>query len=195
MEPKPTANRLRAQAGALQQRRRGDRARGGHHRATAHDQGEGRHLRLPDGRANTDRAAIFDQHAINRAVDDDPGALPVSVHQVSLQCRLLGPDLAAVTAKPAALVLSATLDIARHIADMPAELAEATLQHPFAGTDPAMTDVDAEPLVHRVQRRGVLIGRKGPESVSLRPFVAEPVGTPKARGVVDDRAATQTAAG
>ena len=29
----------------------------------------------------------------------------------------------------------------------------------------------------------------------MRPFVAEPVGTPKARGVVDDRAATQTAAG
>src|SRR6266513_5794504 len=90
----------------------GHRARGGHHRATAHDQGEGRHLRLPDGRANTDHTAIFDQPAINRAVDDDPGALPVSVHQVSLQRRLLGPDLAAVTAKPAALVLSATLDIA-----------------------------------------------------------------------------------
>src|SRR2546430_15855878 len=134
--------------------------------------------------------AIFDQHAINRAVDDDPGALPVSVHQVSLQRRLLGPDLAAVTAKPAALVLSATLDIARHIADMPAELAEATLQHPFAGTDPAMTDVDAEPLVHRVQRRGGVIGLKVLGFASLRPSVAEPVGTPQARVVPDHRAAT-----
>src|SRR3989454_12258876 len=175
MEPKPAANRLRAQAGALQQGWRRDRASRRHHRATAHDQREGRHLRLPDGGANTDRPPVLDQHAVDRAVDDDPGPPPVGVHQVGLQRRLLGPDLAAVAAKPAALILGTALDVARHVADVPAKLAEATLKDPLAGTDPAVTEVYAEPLVHRVQRRAVLIGRKGGEPMALRPFVAEPV--------------------
>src|SRR3989442_7593005 len=138
MEPKTAANRLRAQAGALQQGGRRDRAGRCHHCATAHDQREGRHLRLPDGGANTDGTAVLDQHPVDRAVDDDPGTPPVSVHQVGLQGRLLGSDLAAVAAKPAALVLRTTLDVSRHVADVPAELAEATLEDSLAGTDPAM---------------------------------------------------------
>src|SRR5213079_3193955 len=133
-----------------------------------------RHLRLPNGGTNADRAAALDQDPIHRAVDDDPGAAPVGVHEVGLQRRLLGADLAAVTAEPAALVLRTSLNIARHIADVPAELAEPAFQHTFAGTDAAVIEVDAEALVHGIQRRGVLIGAEGRQSMALRPFVAQP---------------------
>src|SRR5947209_10239065 len=61
MKSKTTADGPAAQTGALQQRRRPDRAGGRHHRTTADDQGPGRHACLTYGCPHANRAAIFDE--------------------------------------------------------------------------------------------------------------------------------------
>ena len=48
---------------------------------------------------------------------------------------MLGADLAAIAAKAAAGVLGAALDVARHVIDVPAQLAQAAFQHALLASD------------------------------------------------------------
>src|SRR6266568_3110785 len=159
MEPKRRPNRLRWDGGALQDGGGPDRPGRDHDGVAAHDQGEGRHIRLAHRGTHADRASIFDHHSVDGAVHDDAGTPAVGVHQVRLERGLLGADLAAVAAEATPLVLRASLDVARHVAGVPAEPLHPPFQNSLARAYPAVTGVDPEAFIDGIHRRAVLIGR------------------------------------
>ena len=84
MQAQEPAQRRRTDARPLQQCRGGNCSGGRNDSPASDDQGEGRHLCLADGGTHADGMAIFDQHAIDSAVDHDPSLIAVGIEQVGL---------------------------------------------------------------------------------------------------------------
>src|SRR5438874_4971870 len=184
MEPKRRPNHPRWDGGALEDGGRPYRPRRDRDGPTAHDQGEGWHIRLPHGGTHADRATIFDHDSIDGAVDDDAGTPAISVHQVGLERGLLGADLASVATEATPLILRAPLDVARHVAGVPAQPLHAPFQDSLARAHPAVIGVNPEAFVDGIHRRAVVIARKGLEPEAVGPFLTHPVRSAEARRVV-----------
>src|SRR2546429_9477863 len=142
MEPKRRPNYLRWDGGALQDGGGPDRPGCDQDGVAAHDQGEARHIRLAHGGAHADRTTVFDHDSVDGAVHDDASTPAVGVHQVCLERGLLGADLAAVTAEAAPLILRASLDVARHVAGVPAEPLHAPFQDSLSAAHPTVAGIE-----------------------------------------------------
>ena len=173
-----------------------DEDRRGVDRPCAHGDGAGTDGQLvPAGRRRLDapRLAVLDQDLLDGGVDDDPGSGVVGVLQPGLHGGLLRADRAAVVAL-AADVLGAAHGVPLHHLGVPAELREAGPEGEVAARGRAALGVD----VIRSQTASRLSSKSLPAQSSRPKRSCHSrrtwSGGRKHEGVVDDRAAAQTAA-
>src|SRR5437763_1254710 len=111
-----------------------------------------------------------------------------------LPARLLGADPPTDPAIAAFAALGAPTHATRHCIHVPPELDASFLELLIARRRLVVLLVDAEPLAHRVETRGVLLGDESGNAVG-RPLGAHVVRRPEGGRVVDHGAAAQARPG